>query len=107
MQTIIEPAPNQRFALIESILELYGQVMRVHLQRAFHISPAAATRILANYRKAHPDCIRLGTAYNRYVKNTKFQTVNLAQFDVDAQKFYDAACIMAGEPIVQIKKYLA
>jgi len=41
---------NPRFALIEAVLSIYGRIMRIHLQRAFGIAPAAATRLLADYR---------------------------------------------------------
>lgn len=98
---------NQRFALMEAVLEIYGQIMRIHLQRGFGIAPAAATRLIANYREIHPDAIIFDTVLKCYVKGHKFQTAELAQFHVDAQKFYEAACIMAGEPIVVIEKRVA
>ncbi len=93
---------NSRYALMEAILEIYGALLRVHLQRAFGIAPAAATRLIAAYREAHPDAITFNTVEKRYMKGNAFQLSELAKFNVTPQTFYDAACVMAGEPIVLI-----
>jgi hypothetical protein len=98
---------NPRFALIEAVLSIYGRIMRVHLQRAFGFAPAAATRLLADYREAHPEGITFDTVLKCYVKGQKFKTAELQKFNVDEKTFYDAACVMAGEPIVVIENRVA
>lgn len=98
---------NQRFALIEAILEIHGAIKRVHLQRAFGLAPAGATRTITEYRETHPDHIVFKPGLKCYVKGDKFETLNLAQFNVDSHKFYEAACIMAGETIVLIENRVA
>jgi hypothetical protein len=94
---------NRRFALIEAILELHGGFRRVHLQRAFDLGPATATRVIADYCDMHPGAIELDGATKSYRKGMAFQTSELDQFAVNATRFYDAACVLAGGPIVQFE----
>lgn len=93
--------PNRSFALIESMIVIHGCVARIHLMRAFDIGGAQATRVFAAYREAHPGTIELDGSEKLYKATPVFQPHALAAFKVPANRFLEAAEVLAGEPIVQ------
>lgn len=92
---------NSRFALIEAVVLLFGQFRRIHLRRGFDLAPATATRILTDYCKQHPGELVYDGASKSYKAGELFCASELAKFGVEAQRFYEAACLLAGGQIVQ------
>ena len=97
------PEMNRHFALIEAVIVAHGGVTRIHLQRAFDIAEAQATRIFSSYRALHPNNIALDNSDKLYKPMQTFRPVELEKFCVNAERFLDAAQVLAGQQIVQLR----
>lgn len=58
-----------RFAFIEAMLIEHGHIKRVHLERAFHLSECAATKLMRAFMGKYPKAMRYDMSARRYVKD--------------------------------------
>ncbi len=96
---------SARFAFIEAMLLKHRFISRTHVMRAFHLGPAAATKLLSEYQEAHPEAMHYSLKEKRYVIGNKCFDDNMRKHCDSAEQFLNAIELIAGQSILQTKTF--
>lgn len=105
---MIEGKQLARFRFIEAVLMIHGMIRRVHIERAFWVQPAAASRIITEYKEAVPGaltCTR-SAKYGAGAVNLPTPGFQPVFLNVAPQEFLAAAELMAGQEIIKVEQVI-
>ena len=92
---------NPRFAFIEAMIVVYGELRRFDIMSVFGIQCATATRVLRDYRNKYPYNIKHDPVKRRYVASEDFITPNIDEFHADAAELINAFNMVAVKTIIK------
>lgn len=86
-----------KYKFIEAMILVYGRCGRNHIERAFNIKSAAASRVMTSYRAKSGNNITKGKPDNGF---------DAVYLDIEPELFLESAQIMAEQQIIIYKEVL-
>ncbi|OUS51446.1 hypothetical protein BM607_009315 [Shewanella sp. SACH] len=97
------------FRFIESVLMVHGVIRRAHIQRAFMVESATASKVIANFKKASPSAIKMSRDAKYGGGNINVRSINFEPMFLQSSphEFLAAVELMAGQQIIEITQIIS
>ncbi|MGR3968461.1 hypothetical protein [Shewanella sp. 1180_01] len=98
-----------RFRFIEAVLIVHGVIRRAHIERAFWVNSATASKVISLFKQASPSALKMSRSAKYGGGNINVRSINFKPIflHTSPSEFLAAAELISGQQIVEIKQIIS
>lgn len=98
-----------KFRFIEAVLMVHGVIRRAHIERAFWVNSATASKVISLFKQASPSALKMSRSAQYGGGNINVRSVNFKPMflHTSPSEFLEAAELIAGQQIIEITQIIS